>query len=90
MGGIGSLGLMDAIYCSWNGFTMRPRCVALRTMSRYLHRNTTKGGESMYTCMCNLVPMLYSGEKKKTLLQFKKKKKLIPQGTICTWNEINH
>ena len=30
-----SLGLRDANYCSWNGFTMRSRCVALRTMSRY-------------------------------------------------------
>ena len=59
MGGIGSLGLMDANYCSWNGFT-RSCCVALRTMSRYLHHNTTMGGKSMYTCMCNLVPMLYS------------------------------
>ena len=60
VGGIGSLGLMDAIYCSWNGFTMRSHCVALRTMSRYLYRNTTMGGKSMYTCMCNLVPMLYN------------------------------
>ena len=65
VGGIRSLGFMDANYCSWNGFTMRSCCVALRTMSRYLHRNTTMGGKSMYTCMCNLVPMLYSGEKKK-------------------------
>lgn len=50
-------------YCSWNGFTVRSYCVALRTMSRYLHRNTAMGGKSMYTCMCNLVPMLYSGKK---------------------------
>ena len=63
VGWIGSLGLMDANYCSWNGFTVRSWCVALRTMSRYLHRNTTMGGKSMYTCMCNLVPMLYSGKK---------------------------
>ena len=62
VGGIGSLGSMDANYCSWNGFT-RSCCVALRTMSRYLHRNTTVGGKSMYTCMCNLAPMLYSGKK---------------------------
>ena len=65
VGGIGSLGLMDANYCSWNGFTMRSCCVALRTMSRYLHCNRTMGGKKMYTCMCNLVPMLYSGKKKK-------------------------
>jgi len=34
VGGIGSLGLMDTNYCSWNGFTMRSCCVALRIMSR--------------------------------------------------------
>ena len=45
VGGIGSLGLTDANYCSWNGFTMRSCCVALRTMSRYLYRNRTKGGK---------------------------------------------
>ena len=28
VGGIGSLGLMDADYCSWNGFTVRSCCVA--------------------------------------------------------------
>ena len=60
VGGIGSLGLMDANYCSWNGLTMRSCCVALRTISRYLHRNTTMGGKIMYTFMYNLVPMLYS------------------------------
>ena len=36
VGGIGSLGLMVANYCFWNGLTMRSCCVALRTMSRYL------------------------------------------------------
>ena len=64
-GGIGSLGLMDANYCSWNGFRMRSCCVALRTMSRYLYHSTTMGGKSMYTCMCNLDPMLYNGKKNK-------------------------
>ena len=63
VGGIGSLGLTDANSCSWNGFTMTFCCVALRTMSRYLHRNMTMEGKNMYTCMCNLVPMLCSGEK---------------------------
>ena len=63
VGWIGSLGLLDANCCSWNGFTIRSCCVALRTMSRYLHCNTTMGGKSMYTYMCNLVPMLYSGKK---------------------------
>ena len=45
VGGMGSLGLMDANYCSWTGCTMRSCCVAWRTMSRYLHRNTTMGGK---------------------------------------------
>ena len=65
VGGIWSLGLTNANYCSWNGFTMRSCCVALRTMSRYLYCNTTMGGKLMYTCMGNLVPMLYSGKKQK-------------------------
>jgi len=30
VGGIGSLGLSDANYCSWNVFTIRSCCVALR------------------------------------------------------------
>ena len=63
VGGIGSLGLTDTNYCSWNGFTMRSCSVALRTMSRYLYSNTTMGGKITYTCMCNLVPMLYSRKK---------------------------
>ena len=47
--GIRSLGLTDAIYCSWNGFTMRSCCVALRTMSRYLqHNNGRKEYVYMY------------------------------------------
>ena len=65
-GGVRSLGLSDANYCSWNGFTnynLQSCCVALRTMSRYLHHNRTMGGKRMYTCMCNLVPMLYSRKK---------------------------
>ena len=56
VGEIGNLGLMDANYCSWNGFTMRSCCVALSTMFRYLYCNRTMGGKSMYTCMCNLAP----------------------------------
>ena len=63
VGGIGIFGLMDANYCSWNGFTMRSCCVALRTMSRYLQWSMIMGEKSMYTCMCNWVPMLYSGKK---------------------------
>ena len=53
----------DANYCSWNGFIMRACCVALRTMSRYLERSTTMGEKIMCTCMCDWVPMLYSGKK---------------------------
>ena len=60
---IWSLGLSDANYCSWSRLAMRSCCVALGTMSRYLHCNTTMEGKSMYTCVCNLVPMLYSGKK---------------------------
>ena len=77
VGGIGSLGLTNANYCSWNRFAMRSCCVALRTMSRYLYRNTKMGGKSMYTCMCNLVPMLHSGKKNK--LQ-------IPYDITYNWN----
>ena len=65
VGGIGRLGLTDANYCFWNGFTMKSCCIALRTMSRYLLCSTTMGEKNMYTCMCNQVPMLYSGKKKK-------------------------
>ena len=36
VGGIGSLRLTDANYCSWNGLTMRSCCVALRAMSNHL------------------------------------------------------
>ena len=52
-----------ANYCFWNGLTMRS-CVALRSMSRYLQQSTTMGEKIMFTCMCNGVPMLYSGKKK--------------------------
>ena len=63
VGWIGSLGLMDATYCFWNGLTMISCCVALRTMFRYLQRSMKMGEKSMYTFMCNWVPMLYSGKK---------------------------
>ena len=33
---IGSLGLIDADYCLWNGLAMRSCCVALRTISNHL------------------------------------------------------
>ena len=51
VGGMGSLRLMDANYCSWNILTMRSCCVALRTMSRYLQCSTTMG-EKLYIHVC--------------------------------------
>ena len=78
VGGIGSLGLTNANYCSWNRFAMRSCCVALRTMSRYLHCNRTMGEKSMFTCICNLVPLLYSGKKIK---KFKKSNVAYSRGT---------
>ena len=36
MGWIGSLGLIDANYCLWNGLAMTSRCVALGSMSSHL------------------------------------------------------
>ena len=35
-GWIGSLGLIDANYCFWNGLAKRSCCVALGTMSDHL------------------------------------------------------
>ena len=72
VGGVGTVGLMDANYCSWNGFTMRTCYIALRTMSSYLYSNRTKGEGKIYTC--NLVPMLYSGKKKKKYVWVYKRK----------------
>ena len=36
VGWIGSLGLIEADYCFWNGLAMRSCCVALGTMSNHL------------------------------------------------------
>ena len=36
VGLIGSLGLIDADYCLWNGLAMRSCCVALGTLSSHL------------------------------------------------------
>ena len=35
VGWIGTLGLIDADYCLWNGLAMRSCCVALGTMSSH-------------------------------------------------------
>ena len=66
VGGMGSLGLSDANYCSWNGFTMRSCCVALRTLSldTYIPTEQREEKKSIHV-KCNFVPMLHSGEKKK-------------------------
>ena len=36
VGWLGSLGLIDADYCLWNGLAMSSYCVALETMSSHL------------------------------------------------------
>ena len=36
VGWMGSLGLIDAVYCIWNGLAMRSSCVVLGTMSSHL------------------------------------------------------
>jgi len=64
VGGIGTLGLKDTNYCSWNGLTMRSCCVALRTLHIYLQCSRMMGEKTMYTCVFNWVPML-SMEKRK-------------------------
>jgi len=52
VGWIGSLGLMDANYCFWNGLTMRSCCVALRTLSRYLQWSMTMEKKvCIYVCV---------------------------------------
>ena len=53
VGWIGSLGLIDANYCFWNGLAMRSCCVALGTMSSHLWWSMIMGEKRMYTCICN-------------------------------------
>ena len=60
VGWIGSLGLIDADYCLWNGLAMRPCCVALGTMSGHLWWSMIMWEKRMCTCMCDWVTMLYS------------------------------
>ena len=94
VGGIGSMGLLDANYCSWNGFTTRSCCVTLRTMSRYLCHNRTKGGKK-----CIYVSVTWSScctvekiNKIKCIL--KKRNKRCPNWkrrgkvvTVCRWHD---
>ena len=52
VGWLGSLGLIDANYCLWNGLAMRSCCVALETMSSHLmmeHDNKKK--ECIHVCV---------------------------------------
>ena len=65
-------------------------CVTLKNVSRYLQCSRTMGEKIMYTCMCNWVPMLYSGKKSllgdikiKNQLKFFKIKLLPPKSN--TW-----
>ena len=60
---LGSLGLIDANYCFWNGSAMRSCCVALGTMSSHLQWSMIMCKNRMCTCMCNWVIMLYSRKK---------------------------
>ena len=71
---IGSLGLIEANYCFWNGLAMRSCCVTLRTMSSHLWWRMMMWEKRTYTCMCNWVTMLYS-RKKSALWNNKKIKK---------------
>ena len=49
VGWMGSLGLIDADYCLWNGLAMRSCCVALGIMSLMMeHDNVRKKNACMY------------------------------------------
>ena len=50
VGWIGSLGLMDANCCFWNGLAMRSCYIAWRTMSSYLRQSMIMG-EKKYIYM---------------------------------------
>ena len=67
VGWMGSLELMDADYCLWNGLAMRSCCVALGTMSSHLRWSMIMCENRMCTCMCNWVTMLYSRKKNNVL-----------------------
>ena len=63
VGWIGSLGLIDANYCLWNGLTMRSCCVSLGTISSHLQWSMVMCKNRMCACICNWVTMLYSRKK---------------------------
>ena len=60
---LGSLWLIDANYCFWNGLGMRSCCLALGTMCSHLQWSMIMGEKIMYTCMCYWVTMLYRRKK---------------------------
>ena len=82
VGWIGSLGLIDANHCLWNGLAGRSCCVALENMSIHLRQSMIMWENGMCMCMCNWVTMPYS-RKKNCIGEIKikklKKKTLPPQ-----------
>ena len=46
------MGLTDANYCSWNGFTVRSCCVALRTMCLDTYIATQQWEEKVCIYVC--------------------------------------
>ena len=60
---IGSLGLIDADYCLWDGLAMRSCCVVLGTTSSHSWWSMITWEKRMCTCMCNWVTMVYSRKK---------------------------
>ena len=75
VGWIGKLGLMDANYCSWNGFTMRSCCVALKTISRYLQRSMTPEKKLCIHVYVTGSPRCTVGKKKYVEVKNNKKRK---------------
>jgi len=57
VGGIRRLGSSDT---TWNGFTMRPCCVALRRCLDTYIVTEERLEKKLYTCNCILALMLYS------------------------------
>ena len=79
VGGIGNLGLLDT---TWNGFTMRFCWVALRTLSRYLYCNRTKGEEKKKCIHVNVTWSPFCTVEKKIK---KKKIKTDPEKKRLYW-----
>jgi len=71
-GWTGSLGLIYAGYCLWNGLAVRSCCVALGTLSSLLWWSMIMWENRMCTCMCNWVTMLYDRKKTQCIGEIKK------------------